>query len=111
MRERFWTLPWCFTFSKVPRRRITHFMPLTPSGKAERCLRLGPNRRRSGQRTVGQGETSRSILAPAVRFEARQTVGGGKAPGAARHYQITLLIYLSIFWNIRHCYQHSYQHP
>jgi hypothetical protein len=35
--------------------------PRTPSGKTVLCLKRGPNQRRSGQRTVGQGTTSRCV--------------------------------------------------
>ena len=50
-----------FIFSKAPRLRITHFMLLTLFGKTVLCLKLGPNRKRSVQRIVGQGTTSRCI--------------------------------------------------
>ena len=50
-----------FTFSTVPRLRIIRSMLPTPSGKAGLCSRHGPSQRRSGQRIVGQGTTSRCI--------------------------------------------------
>jgi Antibiotic biosynthesis monooxygenase len=50
-----------FHLLRVPKLRITHYMPLTRSGKTERCLKRGPNPRHSEPRIVGQGTTSRCI--------------------------------------------------
>jgi Antibiotic biosynthesis monooxygenase len=47
-----------FTFSKVPRLRITRSTAPTPSGNSSRH---GPNPRHSGQRIVGQEITSPCI--------------------------------------------------
>ena len=70
-----------FHLLKGPRLRITRYTPPTPSGKTGLCSRHGPNLRRSGQRIVGQGTTSRCISTTrssrVSRFARR--VGRGKA--------------------------------
>jgi hypothetical protein len=50
-----------FHLLKGPTLRIIRFMLLTRCGKTVQCLKLGPSRRRFGQRTVEQGTISRCI--------------------------------------------------
>src|ERR1039458_9222350 len=64
--------------SRAPRLKITPSMLLIRYGKTVLYLKLGPSRRRFGQRTVGQGRISRSI------WIIRSSRGSSAADGGPR---------------------------